>query len=145
MLLLYLSSSGLTIILALAAALALSLEIASLNARDNPAGGVKVTAYYYPDGSVRSGNGYQQSSVHIIDPFEETQPVHESQKPNENSIDSKLADLKKLHDEGVITDEQYRSAADKLVKSALGITDEPKPEEKQDDVKEVDAEFPEDK
>lgn len=36
---------------------------------------------------------------------------------NGESIDSKLADLKRLRDTNVITEEQYRSAVDKLIRS----------------------------
>lgn len=119
----------------LGAGVALTFEIISLATKDN-AGGATVTAYYYPDGSVRGddrsdGQGYDRPTVRVIDPFDETQPAP---KKADDSVDAKLTDLKKLHDEGVIDDEQYRFAADMVVKSALGINAD-KPDDKTDENK----------
>lgn len=119
----------------LGAGVALTFEIISLATKDN-AGGATVTAYYYPDGSVRGaqsgeGQGYDRPTVRVIDPFDETQPAP---KKADDSVDAKLTDLKKLHDEGVIDDEQYSFAADMVVKSALGINAD-KPGDKTDENK----------
>lgn len=119
----------------LGAGVALTFEIISLATKDN-VGGATVTAYYYPDGSVRGdgrsdGQGYDRPTVRVIDPFDETQPAP---KKADDSVDAKLTDLKKLHDEGVIDDEQYRFAADMVVKSALGINAD-KPGDKTDENK----------
>lgn len=117
----YLVSGGLAIVFALGAGAALVFEIISLATKDN-AVGTTVTAYYYPDGSIRTEAPKTEGpSVRVIDPFDETQPVPGSSAPDHDSVDEKLGDLKKLHDEGVLTDEQYRAAADKVVKSALGL------------------------
>lgn len=137
--LLYFFSGGFVIVLALCAGVALAFEIVSLATKDN-ADGAKVTAYYYPDGTVRENHGTSpRATIRVIDPFDETQPVPGKTANAPDSVDAKLSDLKKLHDEGILTDEQYRAAADKVVRSALGIDDD-KPE-----VKEVNAEFPDDR
>lgn len=132
-------SASIAVIFAIGAGVALAFEIVSLSA-GNKSGGAKVTAYYYPDGTVREDrDDSSHTTIRVIDPFDETQPVPGKAANNPDSVDAKLADLKKLHDEGILTDEQYRAAADRVVKSALGIGDD-KPE-----VKEVDAEFPGDR
>jgi len=105
---------------------AFAFEIISLAAKDN-ADGARVTAYYYPDGSVRGDESTPADpAIRVIDPFDETQPAPGKPAADGDSVDAKLADLKKLHDEGVLTDEQYRAAADRVVKSALGINNEDK-------------------
>lgn len=136
---LYLISGGLAIMFALGAGVALAFEIVSLSTV-NKSGGAKVTAYYYPDGTVREArDASSHTTIRVIDPFDETQPAPGKTANNPDSVDAKLADLKKLHDEGVLTDEQYLAAADRVVKSALGIGDD------KSEVKEVDAEFPVDR
>lgn len=50
-----------------------------------------------------------------IDPFDYDGKSAGS-APNEDSLDKKVADLKKLRDDGVITEEQYREAIEKLIK-----------------------------
>lgn len=132
-------SASIAIIFAIGAGVALAFEIVSLSA-GNKSDGAKVTAYYYPDGTVREDrDDSSHTTIRVIDPFDETQPVPGKTANNPDSVDAKLADLKKLHDEGILTDEQYRAAADRVVKSALGIGDD-KPE-----VREVNAEFPDDR
>ena len=121
---LYIVSGRLAIVLALGAGVAFAFEVISLAAKDN-ADGAGVAAYYYPDGSVRGDEPtHAEPAIRVIDPFDETQPAPGKTAAGGDSVDAKLADLKKLHDEGVLTDEQYRAAADRVVKSALGINND---------------------
>jgi hypothetical protein len=49
-------------------------------------------------------------------------PAPSPVKPAEENLESKLEDLKKLKNMGVITEEQYYGAIDKAVKASLGIS-----------------------